>query len=458
MRDTIAAFAAFAASVAFALATIGFCPPVGADPNPVEPLSSALARAESLRRSSDPAAEVSALIRVLELDPTHPATHARLAEMTGPAPRSGRTTPAAKIQRAFDHPYDPAALLAGGEALAAQGRSTEAIELLEKAVWLADLDPASALDALLKLREWSGAWAARRVVPVHVYADAALRSGAGWRFALRTAWLSASNSLDDVLQTRFVPILIAPFDAAGDVDPDGERDELDALYGQFVATTDPPEEGILALITGRPVSPGPGARKKGVAELLGRSLAVRLDPGASQTRVLAHELLHLYGAIHVLDDLESLMNPTGSSLKLDSGSCRIAQAMARRAFASGGIERNVLPFVELRRATDAYLAALSTNLVFRDAGIVEAKREVSRARAVDRVHHATRLDPHLGDAARVVAVLMIADGRRSEALRLLELASQLYGEDTVAGKQATAEADVLRQQLAGSTSAASPAP
>ncbi len=36
-------------------------------------------------------------------------------------------------------------------------------------------------------------------------------------------------------------------------------------------------------------------------------MTVRLEAGASESRVLAHEILHLYGTIHVLDDLESLI-------------------------------------------------------------------------------------------------------------------------------------------------------
>jgi tetratricopeptide (TPR) repeat protein len=404
-----------------------------------------LARASVQRGAADRDAEIRSLTRVLELDGTHPATHARLSELSGPAPRHALTNSEQKIHRAMDHPYDPEALLRGGQALAQQGRVDESIELLERAVWLADLDPSSALEALMALRELSPQWHGRRVVPVQVYADDKLRSGAGWRFALRTAWLSASNSLDEVLKTRFVPIAITAFD------PGDRSNDLDAMYRRFVEKVPPPVEGIAAWMTGRPVPSLPGVWKKGVAELLGRSMAVRIEPGASQSRVLSHELLHLYGAIHVLDDVESLMNPAGTSFKLDAGSFRITQAMAHRSFGAGGIQRNVLPFVDLKRVTDAYLDALSANLAFRDMGITEARQvETSRDAAARRVQRATSLDSHFGDAARVAGGLMIADSRRAEALRLLEIAAQLYPINSAKGLKVAREADALRLDLARS--------
>ena len=138
-------------------------------------------KAAAARRASDVSAEVRSLARLLELDPTHPPSHARLADLSGPAPKDPLLDRQAAIERATDHPYDPFALLRGGEVLAHEGRRDEAVELLERSVWLADLDPASALDALLILREISPAWRARRVVPVEVYADTALRSRPGWR-------------------------------------------------------------------------------------------------------------------------------------------------------------------------------------------------------------------------------------------------------------------------------------
>jgi hypothetical protein len=246
-----------------------------------------------------------------------------------------------------------------------------------------------------------------------------------------------------VLETRFVPVAIDSFES-GDVPND-----LDQIHQSFVAHHDAPDEGILAAVTERAIPVGPGVFKKGVAEFLGRSLVVRLEPRATQSRVLAHEILHLYGAIHVLDDVDTLMNPAGTSLLLDGPSIRIARALRLRAFGPGGIEENVLPWIDLAETVAAYRTALSVNLDLRDAGIAEALQEhlTSPERAALRAWQATRLDTHLADAARLVAAVMLADAHREEALRLLKLSSQLYGVDSPRGRETAAQAELLRSSL-----------
>ena len=145
------------------------------------------------------------------------------------------------------------------------------------------------------------------------------------------------------------------------------------------------------------------------------------------------------------------MNPTGTSLALDAPSIRIVRALRGRGFGPGGIEETVLPWIDLTETVAAYRAALSVNLNMREVGIMEAtgKRGHSAGRAAHRMRRATQLDPHLADVARLVAVLMLADGRRAEALQLLELSSQLYGESSLRGRETTEQADLLRSALAG---------
>jgi hypothetical protein len=283
----------------------------------------------------------------------------------------------------------------------------------------------------------------QRVVPVHVYADELIRAQPGWQFEIRTLWLSASSSLDSVLETRFVPITILPFES-GDTPND-----LDSIHEALLAETHPPAEGIFAAITGRPVPSGDAVYKKGVAEFLGRSLAVRIAPGAIQSRVLAHEILHLYGAIHVLDDVDSLMNPTGDSLALDAPNIRVVRSLWGREFGPGGIEENVLPWIDIGVTVAAYRAALSVNLSLRDAGIKEAMHapDTSPDQVAFRVQQATQLDTHLADAARLVAALMLADGQRAEALRLLDLSSQLYGPSTPRGQASAEKARMLMESM-----------
>jgi tetratricopeptide (TPR) repeat protein len=410
------------------------------DPGAVESL---ISRAEAERVAGNQQAEYALLARVLDRDNTHPGAHARLAELTGPAPASAVADLDTRVRRASRHPYDPAALVAAAGALAQRGHAEQAVEYLERVVWLADLDPSSARSAVAQLARLSDDWRRRRIIPVQVHADALIRAQPGWRFRIRTLWLSVSKTLDDVLETRFIPVAIDSFDAAG------APNDLDQIHERYVASARVPAEGVLVALTERTIPAGPGVFKKGVAEFLGRSLAVRLEPGAIQSRVLAHEILHLYGAIHVLDDVDTLMNPAGTSLLLDGPSIRIVRALRARAFGPGGIEANVLPRIDLDETVAAYRAALSVNLGLRDAGIAEAFEEhlQSPEQAALRAQRATRLDQHLADVARMVAALMLADARREEALRLLGLSSQLYGADTARGRQTAEQVEMLRKAL-----------
>jgi tetratricopeptide (TPR) repeat protein len=419
-------------------------PAIDAAPMPdSSAIESLIDRAEAERLAGNRQAEYALLARVLERDSAHPGAHARLAQLSGPAPASPAAGFDALVRRASLHPYDPAALVAAAGALAQRGRVEQAVEYLERAVWLADLDPSSARNAIAQLSRLSDDWSRRRIVPVQVHADELTRARPGWRFRIRTLWSSVSKTLGSVLETRFVPVVIGSFDAAE------VPNDLDQIHERFVASARAPAEGILAVVTERAIPIGPGVFKKGVAEFLGRSLAVRLEPRAIQSRVLAHEILHLYGAIHVLDDVDTLMNPAGTSLVLDGPSIRIVRALRDRAFGPGGIEDNVLPRIDLAETVAAYRAALGVNLGFRDAGIAEALEEHLRSpeQAALRAQRATRLDHHLADAARMVAALMLADARREQALRLLDLSSQLYGADTPRGRQTAAQAEMLRNSL-----------
>jgi hypothetical protein len=134
---------------------------------------------------------------------------------------------------------------------------------------------------------------------------------------------------------------------------------------------------------------------------------------------------------------------------LDGPSIRIVRALRDRAFGPGGIEDNVLPWIDLTETVAAYRVALNVNLGLRDAGIAEALEEhlASPEQAALRARRATRLDSHLADAARLVAALMLADARREEALRLLDLSSQLYGADTPRGRQTAEQVELLRNSL-----------
>lgn len=422
-----------------------------ANPEPEAPIDSnavkqLLRLADVQRRARNRDAERAYLVQVIEHDSSHSHAHARLAEITGPAPTDPGVGSSDLVRLALEHPYDPKALVAAAGELARRGSSDQAVEFLERSVWLADLDPSAALTAIQQLYVLSDDWKQRRIVPVQLHVDALIRAQAGWKFQLRTLWLSSSSMLDPVLQTRFVPIAMLPFDA------DHIANDLDAIHEAFLAETRPPAEGILAAITGRPIPSGDAVHKKGVAEFLGRSLSIRLAPGAIRSRVHAHEILHLYGAIHVLGDADTLMNPAGVSSALDAPNVRIARALRGRAFGPGGIEENVLPWIDLGETVAAYRSALSVNLSLRDAEIEQAMgaRHTSADEVAFRVQQATQLDSHLADAARLVAALMLADSRRSEALRLLDLSSQLYGPSTPRGRATADKAKLLRESMEAS--------
>jgi tetratricopeptide (TPR) repeat protein len=373
------------------------------------------------------------------------AAHARLAALTGRAPSLAAPPGVeAALERAAAHPYDPAALVLAGERLARAGRPEEAIPLLEKAVWLADLEPRAAARAVELLATLDEAWAGRRVVPVHVFADETVRTGPAWAFRMRTLWASTSATLDPLLATRFVPVSMRAFRTA---DLPTQLDGLFARLRESAAGVGAP--GIVAGFTAREVPRAPGRWKEGSATFLGRQLVVRLPEGAIRSRVLGHEMLHLYGAVHVSEDVDSLMNPTGGSTVLDASNARIARALRDRHFEGGGLERDVLPWIDLDETISAYDQALEVNLHFRHSGIAEAmeRRPESPRSARRRAREATELDPHLADVSVFLSRLLFLRGRRAESMMLLDLAARLYGPGSAPGRAAEAAARALEREL-----------
>ena len=167
------------------------------------------------------------------------------------------------------------------------------------------------------------------------------------------------------------------------------------------------------------------------------------------SRVLAHEILHLYGAIHVVEEVESLMNPVGTSMQLDRASYRIVRATRKRTFRGGGLGRDVLPRIDLAETIAAYEAALALNLTFRKLGLEKAleSRRISRYHAANQAREALRMDTHLADVIVMVSTLLRADARHVEALSLLEAAATLYGPDTRRGRETAGNAERLRRWL-----------
>jgi hypothetical protein len=246
-----------------------------------------------------------------------------------------------------------------------------------------------------------------------------------------------------VIDTWFVPVSI------GEVSLAGAGETLESLNQAFhLRARIPSRPGIVAAFTGQP-APRRGGAKLGQAEFIGRSLIVRFPPGERQSRVLVHEVLHLYGGIHVADALDSIMNPILGSFTLDPLNVAIVREMRGRGFYLAGIDRNVLAEIDVPKAIDAYQNALGANLAFRRLGVNEAldARSTSRFIARDKLEKARQLDPHLGDVSRIVAVLLVATDRPAEALRMLEFAAALYGRNSDRGKRMLRRADQLMAEL-----------
>src|SRR5262245_45753502 len=409
------------------------------EPNTVD---ARLGLARVARRQGRPEQAREHLDRALEADPWRADTHAELAALTGPAPR----TPAdldEVLRRTRAHPYDVAAGLAAGSALADAGRSAEASRRLESLLWLADLDPEAAARAWALLTRLEPAWREVRVVRVDSFADESIRSHPDWQFRLRLAWLEASRALGPLLGVRFLPVTLQGFSSS---EADASLEAIDAAFR--AQTTRVPEERVLAAFTERAPPSGRGAERLGQAEFLGRRLTVRLEAEPGPGRVLLHELLHLYGAVHVAENVESLMNPSGSARVLDAMNARIVRELRGRRF-RGDLDADVLDVIDLEATTRAYEDALRTDLALRRAGLADARQiaapsPIEARRAAAQVRE---LDPHLGDVARFVSMLLWRGKKPASAALLLERAARLYGPRTARGRQAAADAERIRQQI-----------
>jgi len=370
--------------------------------------------------------------------------HEQLLELTGldpdPAPSPGLDDALDRLTR---HPYDPAAHLRVAEAGLRDARRTAGpppawVEgRLRDALWLADLRPATAQRAFALWTSLDPGRADWRLVPVVVFADEGVRRDPAWRMRLRDLWRNASESLAPLLETRFVVRDLEPF-RAGDA-----GDALSDLEAAFLATAPRlPSDGIIALFTTREAPRRPGARL-GQAQLLGRRLLVRVAPRAEESRVLLHELLHLYGAVHVAPGEGSLMNPSGESLVVDAANAAIVARTRTRRFAAGGPDTSVFPYVDEEALAAAWVQWLERNLDLRESALAEARAEsaISRYSGARLARGATALDPHLADVCDAVARILLRNRRYSEAARFFGFAARLHGADTPAGRAAAAESD-----------------
>jgi Tfp pilus assembly protein PilF len=385
------------------------------------------------RRAGDEAAARDLLERALRAQPLHLEAHAELAALTGRAQRRPSADAVEALRVADAHPYDPWARLQAARLLVAKGLREEARSQLADHTWFADLDPASGLAAFRVLQRLDERWARRRVVFVHCYADETVRRSPFWEMRLRAVWAALTAALDPVLGTAFVPVSLAPFSSSH------AGSQLVSIQEAFLSSVRAlPNAGIIAALTERPVPGGRGQWRLGQAEYLGRRMLVRLEPGQVESRTLIHEVLHLYGAVHINPDLDSIMNPSGGSLELDPANRRIVELLRGRRFGPGGVHANVLPYVDHGQLTAVLAQALNLNLQFRRLGVLEAleAKEDSRFLGARKARQAFALDPDLANVARFVALLLAEQERFASAAQFMEAAASLYGPRSAEGREA----------------------
>lgn len=396
----------------------------------------------------DPAdAEALALARRLADDFTDVDAHARLFALTGMAERVDAVSPAEALRMVSRHPYDPYAQFAGGRALLAARRPRQAARVFEAALFAADLDPGAARAAFVQLGALDPDWRERTLVPVTVLADAEVRSEDAWRMRLRTLWWGVNRSLGPLIGVVFLPVALTGFEA-------GEGPRLSTVLRALRAHRPVPPHGILVGFTGIGVPRVGGRWRHGVAEFLGRRAVVRLSPDTTHSRVLMHELLHLYGAVHVTRHLDSLMNPDGAGEQLDQLNHAIVQSLRARRFSNAGLEADVLSQIDVEATAQTYRRALEVQLAFREMGLSRAveERSLSQRRAERLARDARSLDAHLGDVAAFAAQLELRSGRPAAAMVLFDSAAALYGSRSVRGRAARAAADAIHDRWAASPS------
>lgn len=365
------------------------------------------------------------LRRAVRSHPQRPDAHGALAAHTGRGPRPLPSDPAAILHAAAAHPYDTPLLLAAAHVWIERGDDERAARLLEQAVRLADLDPVASTKAHTLLQSLGGVATGR--IPVHCYADESVRRDPYWRMRLRLLWSGVSHTLRPLLGVDFMPVSMSPFESAT------AGPQLASIEAAFADSAQPlPNRGLVAAFTDRAPPKRRGAWNLGKAQFLGRRLISRLDRDdpERQARTLIHEVMHIYGAIHISPDVDSLMNPSGTSLQIDPVNQRIVKLVRERRFGPRSVDAEVFDHTDIPALTEAYAVALRLNLELRKLGIEKALEEGERSRFIgrDRAREAVALDDHLSTVTTLVSHLMLRQGKLDEAANLLTMAARLVPE------------------------------
>jgi tetratricopeptide (TPR) repeat protein len=380
--------------------------------------------------------------RALERRPLDPELLEGMLAVTGAASASQGATAEEVMLAAEHHPLDPAARLAAAKVAIERGEMAVARDHLLACYWMTDLNPQAAAASLRLLGEIDEEWAARRIVPVHVFADETIRRHPGWRMRLRIEWLKVSYTMDSLLRTAFLPVSIKPFSS-----DQVTSNELGAIkYAWLSGLRSAPRNGIMMAFTERPPPRRQGARL-GEAQLLGRVSIVRLEPEESGSRVLIHELFHLYGGVHVSPDIHSLMNPSGNSLALDPVNRGIAELTRERLFTGRGPEVDLYPFIATDELIGVYDRALRVNMAIRQRGLGEARaaQKDSRYLAGDIARQALGMDTDLAQVAQMIGDFMARDRAYAGGATYYDLAAELFDPRSPQGQAAMTRAEEMRR-------------
>jgi Tfp pilus assembly protein PilF len=381
------------------------------------------------------------LENAIEHEPRNSEAHAALAEVTGSAPRQPVDDIDEADRIAREHPYDAWARLRAGRMAVEAGDTERASAILSWRLRLSSLDVEANLEAIALLQSIEPAWSDRRVVPVRIWADESIRARPGWAMRLRLLFASLSRSLDPLLGTIFLPISIDGFQASA------ARNDLMSIQSAWLSAPEAQLRlpGIAVGFTERAAPRSAAAWRLGQADLLGQRMTVRLAPQESESVVLIHEVLHLYGAAHVSGETRSIMNPSGGSLTLDDANERIVRLMRDRLFSGRGLVTDVFDQIDLAEVTNAYTSLLQLNFELRELGLAKALEASERTRVggARMAREAASLDPHLGDVASFIAALLIAQQQYPMAALFYDAAASLYGVTSPRGRQMVAQVERL---------------
>jgi len=429
----------------FAAAIPTFQKAIALDPNLAE---ARLGLARCMREQGDTQSARAELEKAFTRNLRTPALQQEFAEITGLAPRRPVQSAKEAVQLASDYPFDPWAVFTAGQAAAKAGQHGIAMSYFESTLWLAMADPNIGRRAFAELQRLSREWRERRLVPVQIWADETVRADPAWLFRTIHLFRNLSHDSDPMVKTVFLPTSRRTFES-------GEGFPTLANISQRVHDSNQriAPNGIVIIFTERkPPDLRGESWRLGQAEFLGRIMTVRLEPGELRSRVLAHELLHLYGGIHISPETKSIMNPSGGSYTLDPINSLIFKTLRNRRFHSTGIKNNVFPWIDIAQAADAYEQGVLLNLKYRKAGMIEARKDFSQSPyvAAQRAQKAQQLDEHLISITKFLAELRLTQGETLQAIETLRVTYQLQGPNTAAGRKTLAriqglEARLLRQ-------------